>query len=116
MNPADHKIKKSTEEIHLTLVKNPDIVAAVSAHEKRPFTVGFAAETQDVIAYAQAKLTNKKLDMIATNDVSGSNVGFNSDNNAVTVIWPGGHKVLPLASKKQIAKQLVELIGIRYKD
>jgi phosphopantothenoylcysteine decarboxylase/phosphopantothenate--cysteine ligase len=116
VNPADHKIKKSTEEIHLTLVKNPDIVAAVSAHEKRPFTVGFAAETQDVIAYAQAKLTNKKLDMIATNDVSGSNVGFNSDNNAVTVIWPGGHKVLPLASKKQIAKQLVELIGIRYKD
>jgi len=116
VNPADHKIKKSTEEIHLTLVKNPDIVAAVSAHEKRPFTVGFAAETQDVIAYAQAKLTNKKLDMIATNDVSGSNVGFNSDNNAVTVIWPGGHKGLPLASKKQIAKQLVELIGIRYKD
>ena len=116
VNPADHKIKKSTEEIHLTLVKNPDIVAAVSAHDKRPFTVGFAAETRDVIAYAEAKLTNKKLDMIATNDVSGSNVGFNSDNNAVTVIWPGGHKVLPLASKKQIAKQLVELIGIRYKD
>lgn len=116
VNPADHKIKKSTEEIHLTLVKNPDIVAAVSAHDKRPFTVGFAAETRDVIAYAEAKLTNKKLDMIATNDVSGSNVGFNSDNNAVTVIWPGGHKVLPLASKKQIAKQLVELVGIRYKD
>ncbi|WP_417215436.1 bifunctional phosphopantothenoylcysteine decarboxylase/phosphopantothenate--cysteine ligase CoaBC [Alcanivorax sp.] len=113
---ADHKIKKSTEEIHLTLVKNPDIVASVAEHAKRPFTVGFAAETQDVMAYAQGKLVNKKLDMIATNDVSGTNVGFNSDNNALTVIWPSGHKVLPLASKAQIAKQLIELIAIRYKD
>ncbi|MEE2870728.1 MAG: bifunctional phosphopantothenoylcysteine decarboxylase/phosphopantothenate--cysteine ligase CoaBC [Pseudomonadota bacterium] len=113
---ADHKIKKSTEEIHLTLVKNPDIVASVAEHDQRPFTVGFAAETQDVMAYAQGKLVNKKLDMIATNDVSGSNVGFNSDNNALTIIWPGGHKVLPLASKTQIAKQLIELIAIRYKD
>ena len=109
---ADHKIKKSTEEIHLTLVKNPDIIAAVASHAKRPFTVGFAAETQDVIEYAQGKLKSKKLDMIATNDVSGTNVGFNSDNNALTVIWPGGHKVLPLASKAQIAKQLIELIAI----
>jgi len=114
--PADHKIKKSTEEVHLTLVKNPDIVAAVSAHDKRPFTVGFAAETQDVVAYANAKLINKKLDMIATNDVSGTNVGFNSDNNALTVIWPDGHKVLPLASKRQIATQLMELIAIRYRQ
>jgi len=110
---ADHKIKKSTEEIHLTLVKNPDIVASVAEHDKRPFTVGFAAETQDVIEYAQGKLKSKKLDMIATNDVSGTNVGFNSDNNALTVIWPGGHKVLPLASKAQIAKQLIELIATR---
>lgn len=112
---ADHKIKKSTEEVHLTLVKNPDIVAAVAGHDKRPFTVGFAAETRDVVEYATAKLTNKNLDMIATNDVSGPNVGFNSDNNALTVIWPGGHKVLPLASKRQIAKQLIELIAIRYR-
>ena len=110
---ADHKIKKSTEEIHLTLVKNPDIIAAVASHAKRPFTVGFAAETQDVIEYAQGKLKSKKLDMIATNDVSGTDVGFNSDNNALTVIWPNGHKVLPLASKTQIAKQLIELIAIR---
>ena len=113
MVTADHKIKKSTEEVHLTLVKNPDIVAAVAAHTKRPFTIGFAAETRDVVHYAQGKLTNKKLDMIATNDVSGANVGFNSENNALTVIWPGGHKVLPLASKRQIAKQLIELIAIR---
>ncbi len=112
---ADHKIKKSTEEIHITLIKNPDIVAAVAEHPKRPFAVGFAAETQNVMEHARGKLENKKLDMIATNDVSGENVGFSSDNNSLTVIWPGGHKVLPLASKRQIAKQLIELIGIRYK-
>lgn len=112
---ADQKIKKSTGEIHLTLVKNPDIVAEVASHSKRPFTVGFAAETHNVLEYARGKLTNKNLDMIATNDVSGTNVGFNSDNNALTVIWPGGHKVLPLAGKSQIAQQLIELIAIRYK-
>lgn len=112
---SDKKIKKSTGEIHLTLVKNPDIVADVARHAKRPFTVGFAAETHDVVNYARGKLTDKNLDMIATNDVSGIDVGFNSDNNALTVIWPGGHKVLPLAGKLQIAHQLIELIAIRYK-
>lgn len=112
---SDKKIKKSTGEIHLTLVKNPDIVADVARHPKRPFTVGFAAETHDVVNYARGKLTDKNLDMIATNDVSGADVGFNSDNNALTVIWPGGHKVLPLAGKLQIAHQLIELIAIRYK-
>ncbi len=112
---SDKKIKKSTGEIHLTLVENPDIVADVAQHEKRPFTVGFAAETHDVVEYARGKLKSKNLDMIATNDVSGKNVGFNSDNNALTVIWPGGHKVLPLAGKSQIAQQLIELIAIRYK-
>lgn len=111
----DKKIKKSTEEIDITLVKNPDIVAEVANHTRRPFTVGFAAETHDVVNYAQGKLISKNLDMIATNDVSGKNVGFNSDNNALTVIWPGGHKVLPLAGKLQIAHQLIELIAIRYK-
>ncbi len=93
---ADHKIKKSTEEIHLTLVKNPDIVASVAEHAKRPFTVGFAAETQDVMAYAQGKLVNKKLDMIATNDVPGTNVGFKSDHTALTVIYVSyTHLTLP---------------------
>src|SRR5699024_4163090 len=112
---SDKKIKKSTGEVHLTLVKTPDIVADVARHSKRPFTVGFAAETHDVVNYARGKLTDKNLDMIATNDVSGADVGFNSDNNALTVIWPGGHKVLPLAGKLQIAHQLIELIAIRYK-
>lgn len=110
---AEHKIKKSGDTLEVTLVKNPDIVAAVASHAKRPFTVGFAAETRDVISYAQGKLEKKKLDMIATNDVSRSDAGFNSDNNALTVIWAGGHQVLPLAGKAQIAQQLLELIAPR---
>ncbi|MEY1660574.1 bifunctional phosphopantothenoylcysteine decarboxylase/phosphopantothenate--cysteine ligase CoaBC [Isoalcanivorax beigongshangi] len=112
---SEHKIKKADGDLVLTLVKNPDIVATVAAHPQRPFTVGFAAETRDVLTYAQGKLENKRLDMVATNDVSGPNVGFNSDNNALTVIWQGGHKVLPLAAKRQLANQLMELIAIRYK-
>lgn len=107
---APQKIKKSGDTLTLTLVKNPDIVATVAAHAKRPFTVGFAAETRDVIAYAKDKLERKHLDMIATNDVSRSDAGFNSDNNALTVIWPEGHQVLPLAGKAQIARQLLELV------
>ena len=88
-------------------------VATAAVSDYRPTVT---ADHKIKKSYAQGKLVNKKLDMIATNDVSGSNVGFNSDNNALTVIWPGGHKVLPLASKAQIAKQLIELIAIRYKD
>lgn len=113
---ADHKIKKAGDRLTLELVKNPDIVAAVASHAKRPFTVGFAAETRDVVAYAKAKLKNKHLDMIATNDVSRADAGFNSDNNALTVIWPAGHQVLPLAGKAQIAGQLLELIAEHYGD
>lgn len=109
---APQKIKKSGDTLTLTLVKNPDIVAAVAAQSRRPFTVGFAAETQDVIAYAKGKLEKKHLDMIATNDVSRTDAGFNSDNNALTVIWPAGHQVLPLAGKAQIARQLLDLIAV----
>ncbi len=113
---ADHKIKKSSDTLNVTLVKNPDIVHDVAHHTKRPFTVGFAAETQDVVAYAKGKLEKKKLDMIATNDVSRSDVGFNSDNNALTVIWADGHQVLPLAGKPQIAGQLLELVAAHLND
>jgi phosphopantothenoylcysteine decarboxylase/phosphopantothenate--cysteine ligase len=108
---AYHKIKKKEETLTLSLVRTPDIVAMVATHARRPFTVGFAAETRDVINYAKGKLEKKRLDMIATNDVSRTDIGFNSDNNALTVIWPEGHQVLPLAGKAQIARQLLELIA-----
>jgi len=107
---AEQKIKKSSDELQLNLVKNPDIVADVAALAKRPFTVGFAAETQDLEKYALGKLKRKNLDMIAANNVGTTGQGFNSDNNALTVFSKSETIELPLTNKEQLAKQLVTLI------
>ncbi len=109
---SEHKIKKGSEEImELHLVKNPDIVATVAAAEKKPFTVGFAAETKDVVSYAQSKLERKGLDMIIANDVSRSDIGFNSDENAVTVITATSEEALEQTSKRQLAVRLIQQIA-----
>jgi len=108
---ATRKIKKSTEETQLSLTPNPDILASVASHPKRPFTVGFAAETNHVEQYAKGKLERKKLDMIAANDVSDSSIGFNSDNNALSVFWHDGATQLPAVDKHTLAKQLLTLIA-----
>ncbi|MCG3722835.1 bifunctional phosphopantothenoylcysteine decarboxylase/phosphopantothenate--cysteine ligase CoaBC [Vibrio cincinnatiensis] len=110
---AEQKIKKTDQNstLSITMVKNPDIVASVAAlTEQRPFTVGFAAETQEVEKYARSKLTNKNLDMICANDVSISGQGFNSNNNTLTVYWHGGEQTLPLTSKRELAQALIRLI------
>jgi phosphopantothenoylcysteine decarboxylase/phosphopantothenate--cysteine ligase len=109
--PEQQKIKKGAKEICLELVRNPDIVATVAASEDRPFTVGFAAETNDVLSYARAKMEQKGLDMIVANDVSRQEIGFNSDENEVVVIWPTGEEALPLASKSSIARRIMALIA-----
>jgi phosphopantothenoylcysteine decarboxylase/phosphopantothenate--cysteine ligase len=106
-----HKIKKETQEVILQLVRTPDIVSAVTASEHRPYTVGFAAETNDVIAYAKDKMQRKGLDMIVVNDVSDQSIGFNSDDNAVTVLWRSREQILERASKSSIARQIVNLIA-----
>jgi len=112
---AEHKIKKGNEEImELHLVKNPDIVATVASQDNKPFTVGFAAETQDVLNYARGKLERKNLDMIVANDVSRSDIGFNSDENAVTLVTADADLELPQASKRQLAGQLIEHIAQSY--
>ncbi|MEH6577466.1 MAG: bifunctional phosphopantothenoylcysteine decarboxylase/phosphopantothenate--cysteine ligase CoaBC [Amphritea sp.] len=112
---AEHKMKKGNEEVmELHLVKNPDIVATVAGLESKPFTVGFAAETQDVITYAQGKLARKNLDMIIANDVSRSDIGFNSDENAVTVISKQQVEALPQKTKRQLASQLISMIATHY--
>lgn len=108
---ADQKIKKSAEQISIELTRNPDIIAAVAALSEKPFTVGFAAETNDLISYAKGKLQNKKLDLIVANDVARSDIGFNSDQNAVTVISADKHQNLTQANKDQIAEQLIEIIA-----
>ncbi len=107
----DQKIKKGAEEAILQLVKNPDIVSAVAANEHSPFTVGFAAETQDVLGYARDKMQRKGLDMIIANDVSDQGIGFNSDENEVTVLWETGEQILERAGKSAIARQIMALIA-----
>lgn len=110
------KIKKSDAEISLKLVRNPDIVSAVAASETRPFTVGFAAETRDVLDYARDKMQRKNLDMIIANDVSAQGIGFNSEENAVTVVQAHTERVLPRASKATIAGQIIDAIAGSYGD
>ena len=112
---ADQKIKKSTETMTIELVRNPDIIADVSNHPQRPFTIGFAAETQDVESYARRKLEKKKLDLIIANDVSNTAIGFNSDDNAVSVIWNDGEVSLPMTSKQQLGRRLIEEISQHYR-
>ena len=113
---APQKMKKqdSNDEMMIQLVKNPDIVASIAAlTENRPFTVGFAAETQNVEHYARGKLTKKNLDLICANDVSVQGQGFNSDNNALHLYWPNGDKTLPLATKADLGQQLVtEIVNL----
>lgn len=113
---ASQKIKKQGDEITLTLTKNPDIIASIAAlPTSRPYTVGFAAETQNVAQYAQGKLINKGLDMICANDVSNSNVGFNSDNNALTLYWKKERIELPQSSKKELALTVMQAIAEKIK-
>lgn len=111
---ADHKIKKTDGEMSLQLVPNTDILAAVSALEKRPFCVGFAAETRQLEEYALGKLKQKNLDMIAANQVGDSDSGFETDFNQLEVFWPQGRQSIERASKAEIAKQLIDLITERY--
>lgn len=107
-----HKIKKSAADtMTLTLVKNPDIIATVAQMESKPFTVGFAAETQEVIQYARTKLSRKNLDLIAANDVSQSGIGFNSDNNALILISEHSEISLAQSSKNKIAQQLIQHVA-----
>ncbi|WP_218664833.1 bifunctional phosphopantothenoylcysteine decarboxylase/phosphopantothenate--cysteine ligase CoaBC [Acinetobacter sp. Colony158] len=112
---ADQKIKKAGDELAVSLIKNPDIVATIAQQEQRPFMVGFAAETQNVEEYAAGKLVAKKLDMIACNDVSRKDIGFASDENAMTVFFAQSYHMkkreLEKASKQEISQQLVEAIA-----
>ena len=110
------KIKKSGEELSLKLIRNPDIITEV-AHlsENRPFTVGFAAETQNLADYAQDKLQRKNLDMICANDVSGGQA-FNTDENMLQLFWKTGGKTLSLKSKTDLARELATEIVARYRQ
>jgi phosphopantothenoylcysteine decarboxylase/phosphopantothenate--cysteine ligase len=105
---AEQKIKKNDEAMTLALTRCPDILASVAALDVAPFTMGFAAETENLIAYARGKLEKKKLDMIVANRV-GRDCGFDRDDNAATVLWRDGEKSYPTSSKVDLARQLIEL-------
>ncbi len=108
------KIKKEAGRPQLILEKTDDILAGVAQLDDGPFTVGFAAETDNLEEYAQRKLQNKALDMIAANWVGRPDGGFDHDENALTVFWPNGQRLLPMAPKRVVAKQLIALIGERF--
>ncbi len=109
---SSNKIKKSSEKMTIELEKTQDIVATISALEQRPFVVGFAAETQNLAEYARNKLERKKLDLIIGNDVSQQGIGFNSDDNAVTLFWRDGREeTLDQRSKTQLARELISRIA-----
>ena len=107
------KIKKTQDQMALDLVKNPDILATIATEFPAVFVVGFAAETQDIEKYARGELDAKNLDMIACNDVSRTDIGFGSDDNAMTVFFrdKAAGVTLEKASKDIIANQVVSLIG-----
>ena len=113
---APGKIKKRPGEDGLTLqlVRTPDILADVAAHGSRPrLVVGFAAETDDVVRHARDKLERKRIDLIAANRVGIADGGFESDDNALTLIWHDGERVLGPAAKTQLAEELLDLIWER---
>jgi len=109
-----HKVKKEDGVLTLSFEQNPDILKAVAAQVNPPFTLGFAAETNDVEAHAKSKLERKKLNMIAANDVSLSGLGFNSDRNALTVFTKNNKISLPAASKYALAIELLKLLNSEY--
>jgi phosphopantothenoylcysteine decarboxylase/phosphopantothenate--cysteine ligase len=109
---AKQKIKKQGSTVKIDLEPAPDIVKSVADMAKRPFVVGFAAETNDVEENARGKLKRKKLDMIAANQV-GDGIAFDCEENALTVLWPGGKVEIARAPKIDVARELIALIAKR---
>jgi len=111
---APQKLKKSGQNLQLELIPNPDIVSEVTALDSKPFTMGFAAETEELERNAAEKLKRKNLDMIAANQVGVEQTGFESNTNEILVMWPGGQQLLALDDKNAIAKQLIDLLADHY--
>ena len=109
-DPAGQKIKKVSDSLDVKMERTPDILAAVSARPKRPFVVGFAAETTAVEEHARAKLESKNLDMIAANEV-GDGKGFEEEQNELVVLWKGGRQELGRGLKITLARDLIALIA-----
>ena len=114
LEPAQQKMKKGREKLDLALTRNTDILESVSALTRAPFTVGFAAETENLEQNAEAKRRAKKLDMVAANRVDRAGTGFDSDENEIELFWEGGCKHLPRAPKPRLARELVSVVAERF--
>ncbi|MFC4727394.1 bifunctional phosphopantothenoylcysteine decarboxylase/phosphopantothenate--cysteine ligase CoaBC [Coralloluteibacterium thermophilus] len=111
---ADHKIKKTSATLTLELARTPDILAEVAQRTPRPrLVVGFAAETQNLAAYARGKLYAKNVDVIAANAVSGAESAFERDDNALHVFWDQGETEIARAPKRDVARRLLALVAER---
>ncbi|MBI5447489.1 MAG: bifunctional phosphopantothenoylcysteine decarboxylase/phosphopantothenate--cysteine ligase CoaBC [Gammaproteobacteria bacterium] len=108
--PETQKIKKQSQ-LNLSLEKTPDILGLACQRKNRPFCVGFAAETQDLVANAQKKLKDKQADLIIANDVSQTHIGFESDDNAVTIVSSTEAIVIPSAPKIKIAEEILHRVA-----
>ncbi len=109
---AKQKIKKNDQDtMMLEMVKNPDIVATIASQANSPLVVGFAAETQNLIENAKSKLAKKQLDLVIANDVSKTDIGFNSDNNAVTIITKEAITEMAERSKSQVATDIIDYVA-----
>ena len=113
-SPSSQKLKRTQEAMKLDLVRSRDTLASVAALENGPFTVGFAAETEDVAAHAREKLERKGLDLIAANRV-GPDCGFDQETNSLAVFWKGGELTLEQTVKPVLARRLIDLIAERYR-
>jgi len=115
--PADRapqKVAKQGETLTLVLKKTPDILGDLGqrrlAKGDGPVLVGFAAETEDVVAHAAEKRERKHVDLIIANDVSRADAGFDVDTNAVTIVGPDGAETLPLESKSRVAAEILDRV------
>ncbi|MCW8962894.1 MAG: bifunctional phosphopantothenoylcysteine decarboxylase/phosphopantothenate--cysteine ligase CoaBC [Gammaproteobacteria bacterium] len=115
-NSFQGKLKKSSQQLSIELTPTLDIMREVGGMTDRPFTVGFAAETDNIKTYAQEKRRSKNMDMIAANQVGVPESGFEVDTNSLDIYWANGEQHLALAHKTKIARQLVEVISRQYRE
>ena len=110
------KLKKDRERLSLELVRNPDIISAVAGRRPRPFTVGFAAETEELEARAREKLLRKKLDLVIANPVGEAGTGFEADQNRVLIVDREGSTALARQPKTRLARTLIQIIAKSYHE
>lgn len=111
------KIKKNQDTLTINMIKNPDIISKVGAlTNRRPYVVGFAAESHNLLQYAQDKLITKHLDLICANNISFPDQGFTDDYNKLYLFWKNGSTILPWSNKNIIAQKLISEIVLHYNE